>query len=470
MVPVNRIFAKRDPAGASVKGFRNGLKHMPNRTENTSARSASPSRNPTGRRPRGPEHFSSEATAAHFPGLPEGESHREIKDLLEQLGRRSGMSEPLIKHLILLLNWSRPQDWQPGAQPIVWLSVKETAHKLGISTSQVRRNEATLHEKGAIAWKDSPNHRRFGYRDATGTITEAWGVNLAPAAALLPELRRLAQDYDDDRARWKFLRTRISACRANILSAIATALKNRTLDEREARAWRNLVAEAEGHIKTGTPLSALERRLRELDHLDAALQAELASNPDTPAEPVDNPVSDNVDACQGTHPRRPPLDDTTNESGFEKTTVAGEADREGDGVAKPDPCDVLRGDGPDDIPIREFLAIIPPIVRLRLPYPQYGWPDIVEAAYGAAGELGISNHAWAEACGELGRERAAVAVTIVAAKAERGLVRKPGGYLVGMTRKNVAGALRLRNSIFGLRHEKHAGAGADATAGQGRRQ
>ncbi len=52
------------------------------------------------------------------------------------------MSEALVKHFILLLNWSRPQDWRPGAQPIVWLSVRETAHKLGISTSQVRRNEA----------------------------------------------------------------------------------------------------------------------------------------------------------------------------------------------------------------------------------------------------------------------------------------------------------------------------------------
>ena len=208
--------------------------------------------------------------------------------------------------------------------------------------------------------------------------------------------------------------------------------------------------------------------MRELDHLDAALQAELSGEPEPLSEPVDNSVSDTVDACQGAHPRRPPLDYTTKKSGFVRTTVAGPAGREGGAVAKPDPCDVLRGDGPDDIPIREFLAIMPPIVRLRLPYPEYGWPDIVEAAYGAAGELGISNHAWTEACGELGRARAAVAVTIVAAKAERGLVRKPGGYLVGMTRKNVAGALRLRNSIFGLRHEKDAGAGANATAGQGR--
>lgn len=111
---------------------------------------------------------------------------------------------------MLLLDFSRPQGWQPGAQPIVWLSVKETAWRLGVLTSQVRRNEKTLHGLGALAWKDSPNHRRFGSRDATGQIVEAYGVNPAPAVALLPELRRLARDEHDDRAHWKFLRNRMT--------------------------------------------------------------------------------------------------------------------------------------------------------------------------------------------------------------------------------------------------------------------
>ena len=120
-------------------------------------------------------------------------------------------------------------------------------------------------------------------------------------------------------------------------------------------------------LRPHTPLSALERRLRELDHLDAALQDELADDVDDTAKDGENLDPDTADACQGTHLRRPPLDDTTNESGFEETTVAGGAGREGDGVAKPDPRDMLHGDGPDDIPIREFVAIMPPIVRLRLP-------------------------------------------------------------------------------------------------------
>lgn len=441
---------------------------MPNRSETTCRGSTATSPNPTGRRPRGPEHFASETSAADFPGLPEGDSHLEIRDLVKLIGRKFRMSQPLIKHFILLLNWSRPQDWQPGAQPIVWLSVRETAYQLGISPSQVRRNEATLHSMGALAWRDSPNHRRYGARDATGAITEAWGVNLAPAAGLLPELRRLAREHDVDRARWKYLRTRIAACRANILSAVSTALKDGSLSDLEAQAWRNLVIEAVGSIRPHTPVTALERRLRELDHLDAALQDDLAGDANTASEAVDNCPEDTANACQGTHERRPPLDYTTKLSGDLITTVAGEVGREGERVAESDPSDMLAAPDLDDIPIGDFVAIMPPILRLRLPHPRYDWPDIVEAAYAAAGELGISQHAWGEACGELGAERAAVALTILAAKHERGLVRTPGAYLRGMTKKSVAGELHLRNSIFGLRHEKHGSPGQNATDGRGR--
>ena len=96
---------------------------------------------------------------------------------------------------------------------------------------------------------------------------------------------------------------------------------------------------------------------------------------------MDNPAADTVDACQGTQLRRPPLDYTTNESGLEKTTVAGAAGREGGGVAKPDPRDTLARPDLDDIPISAFVAIMPPIVRLRLPDRGYAWPDIVDAAY-----------------------------------------------------------------------------------------
>ena len=67
-------------------------------------------------------------------------------------------------------------------------------------------------------------------------------------------------------------------------------------------------------------------------------------------------------------------------------------------------------------------------------------------------QLGISQHAWGEACHEISREGAAVAVAIIAAKHETGSVRRPRGYLRWMTREIAAGGvLDLGPEVYGLR-------------------
>ncbi len=331
-----------------------------------------------------------------------------------------------------------------------------------------------MHAFGALAWNDSPNHRRFGCRDASGEIVEAWGVNLAPVAALLPKLRRLAEDLDVDRAHWRYLRHRIAARRAAIEAAADTGLRDGFLEPHEARAWRRLAAEAAGDASATAPLSALQRRLRELDHLDAVLLTELAGVPeiDDP-EAVENPPFSNElsatepeDGCHGTHDRMPPLDNTTNPLVRETTTVAGAEE----GVAAP-PRDLptLAGDPTTHgVRMRDLLEILPSVIRLRIASPNFGWAELVDAAYCAATEMDVSDHAWGQACGELGREGAAIAVAVIAAKNELGLIRSPGGYLVGMTRRNATGELRLRNSVFGLLHEKHKAASGSGEPRRGR--
>ncbi len=305
---------------------------MPNRTHTPSSdhpSSPNSSPNPTGRRPRGPAHFASEQAAAAFHGLPEGDSHHEIGDLLETVGARAGWSAALIDHFILLLEWTRPVDWLPGAQPIVWLSVAEAAWQLGISPSQIRRNEAAMHRLGAIAWKDSPNHRRYGTRNRAGAIEEAWGVNLAPAAALLPDLRKLHERRVEDRARHRHLRHAVAGARGRLTAAIDTAFAAGYLDATSAEAWHRQIAEAAPDARDRFHLDDLERRLHRLDHLDMVLQEELAGRAqpaeappngdsnvpphaaENPEEPVEMRAEPSADACQGTHPCLPPLDYTT---------------------------------------------------------------------------------------------------------------------------------------------------------------
>ena len=86
------------------------------------------------------------------------------------------------------------------------------------------------------------------------------------------------------------------------------------------------------------------------------------------------------------------------------------------------------------------------------PQEETGWRDIVDSANALLPHLGISQNAWGQACHEISREGAAVAVAVIAAKHRQGGVRKPGGYLRWITREITAGGvLDLGPKVYGLR-------------------
>ena len=438
-----------------------------------------------GRRHRGPDHFASEEAAAAFAGLAEGESHHEIGDLLQKAGCALGWHPRLIVHFRLLLDFTRPQDWLPGARPIVWLSVQEAANSLGVTPSQVRRSEKKLHELGAIAWKDSSNHRRYGERDENENIAQAWGVDLSPAAALLPLLRETVAELCSRRAECRHTKQDLAALKESILAAIKTALETGTLDETSAEAWRRQVLDAAGGNKRAS-LADLKDRLKRLKAIDAELGQDLTGkrrdpDPDDneedgasgsgcgdpsegPGEPVDNPV-DNSDfranpeasgrgrAPRAEPPRLPPYD-TTKGTVCENITVARSARREGERGSETRPRSRSSGDAAGDtvagVPVPAFLSILPDQIRYRVPARGPIWPDIVDAAGDTAACIGVSKDAWGRACRDLGQEAAAIALTIVAVKHERGIVHSPGGYFRQMTRRHATGDLHLGPSVFGL--------------------
>lgn len=442
-----------------------------NHPENTgSGQTTSQSPNPSGQRPHGPEHFASQDAAEAFAGLADGEDRYELYDLIQEVGPQLGWQAKLIVHFQLLLKRTRPQDWLPGAHPIVWLSVRETARRLGISESQVRRNEHRMHKLGAISWKDSANHRRFGRRDDSGNIVRAFGVDLSPSAALLPRLRDTAA-REASRAEEQTVRLDVKEIKRTVLAAIATARDNGHLDRTAAEAWRRLVLEAsDGHKRADLP--TLTRQLYRLDAIRAELRNELAGSwsdgspdPDDPPEDTPDPADNSASApkldankpeadCPATPTRLPPYDYTTREPLCENITVARSARRKeeaGSGTRPDAPAYHYTGDDTvAGVPVPAFLAIMPDEMRCRVPPRGDIWPAIIDAAADIAASIGVSQHAWGDACLDLGRERAAVALTVVAVKHERGIVYSPGGYFRQMTRRHSSGKLQLRPSVFGL--------------------
>ena len=113
------------------------------------------------------------------------------------------------------------------------------------------------------------------------------------------------------------------------------------------------------------------------------------------------------------------------------------------------------GEAADPPPVKvsfdALLTLVPARMRAWLPpRRRISWPALVDAAAAHAAELGISQHAWAEACHMLGRQAATMAVIVISAKHERDLIAAPGGYLRAMTGRAAAGELYLAHSIYGL--------------------
>lgn len=104
---------------------------------------------------------------------------------------------------------------------------------------------------------------------------------------------------------------------------------------------------------------------------------------------------------------------------------------------------------------------IAPMFRDFVPTSQPNWAEISDAAYEIRSHLGISQHAYGQACQVLGRAGAATAIAVISAKHEAGQVRSAGGLLRYMVDAHRNGTLRLDRTLFGL---------ADKTGGiEGRR-
>ena len=86
--------------------------------------------------------------------------------------------------------------------------------------------------------------------------------------------------------------------------------------------------------------------------------------------------------------------------------------------------------------------------HLPVGYDGFGWHEIIQAAEKMLPFLGISEHAWREACGSLGRTGAALCILIADARAEE--ISSYGGFLRACVRKAEDGKLHLHKSIFGL--------------------
>ena len=159
---------------------------------------------PTGFRRMTPGLLKADRSAEKFTGLPEGvKVHGQLLAAFKAAAPRLGISPRLVHTVDWLFCFTEPQDWEPGARPIVWPSALMQQGSLGLEPTQVKEINRRLIDLGLVTMKDSPNGKRYGNRDPKGRITEAYGFDLSLFAVRYAEFKRLAEEQDAERRAMK---------------------------------------------------------------------------------------------------------------------------------------------------------------------------------------------------------------------------------------------------------------------------
>src|SRR5512147_2388211 len=173
-----------------------------------------------------PAHVQVQALAERFEGLPEGVSKGQALAALKQAARPLGISPRLRDAIDVLFAFSEPQDWQPGARPIVWPSNRKLEIALGLARRQVQNVLSALIRAHLITPIDSPTGRRWGQRDVkTGQIVEAYGFDLSPIGFRYGEFVAVAQRAAKEERERAGLRRRLTIVRKAIRQIAETAIE-----------------------------------------------------------------------------------------------------------------------------------------------------------------------------------------------------------------------------------------------------
>jgi replication initiation protein RepC len=386
-----------------------------------------------------PMHVQVQAVAERFEGLPDSVSKGQALAGLKQAARPLGLSSRLRDAIDVLFAFSQPQDWQPGARPIVWPSNRKLETTLGLGRRQVQNVLNALIRANLITPVDSPTGRRWGHRDTTGKIIEAYGFDLSPIGLRHAEFVALAERAAAEERERTGLRRRLTIARKAIQQIAETAIEHRLTD----RDWHYWLAEALTLVLTmrdELPLDQLHAILAELEQRraegEAALRAVFDSRQIAPAGAIE---------CT-------PITTTTQPKADNSATrnIDSEEPRSGQDDSPTSLHPVFPENSQPVLPpvMPKLVLHVSPELKPYIFTASPSWADIVEAADGLRQQLGISRSAWIDACQAMGRYQAATAVAVIAAKGET--IRSPGGYLRGMTSRAETGELHLSNSLWGL--------------------
>ncbi|MCA9234323.1 MAG: hypothetical protein KDA44_02575 [Planctomycetales bacterium] len=388
-----------------------------------------------------------------FAGLEEGVNRYDLLLLVKKVGQAGGFTPRMIQLLDYYLAYTRDCDWEEGSRPIVFQSLSRTALDLGVSERQIQKLEAKLFEIGALAWRDSGNHKRYGRRDPdTGRIAYAYGVDLSPLAELRSALEQKLHEkklYDEA---WLATKREISGLRRQIRGLLQEAQAEEGRDMATVAPYEAEYEEIAIQLRTHIGLAELRRLLARHVSLQSELLAVVGAVGKADADAVSRRTTLRPETRKGSSRSEPRFAhyNSTTPSNTDSCSPADPCFQES--VAEsPESTDPRQGSGVQHVTLAMALRAASGRLTELLPS-QPGWDDVVEAAYRLRSRWGISQASWGEACSVLGRTGAALCLLLTDRATERTdrPVRQPAAYFRGLVAKGRGGELRLHASLFGL--------------------
>ena len=401
------------------------------------------------------------AQAGERVGVPKTRAFVALKRVGAHIGLKAG--DMLL--LDTLGAFTQAQDWEEGRRPIVWASNAYLMEQTGFSLSALKRHARRLAEIGVIAFKDSPNGKRWGHRDQDGVIVEAYGFDLSPLSARVEEFEQLHAELQVERELCQRLKRQVTVARrmirARIEAAVSGALRGpwaqftslfeELLDRLPRRnvasetlerllAWfRDLQERVEAaYLKAIRTDEVVENTAKTCEQVSEQTQEmnprEVISDPHILITKQLNPVISNSsekEEAAAVVPNAPPEE---------------QVDRElEDWVAE---TRKKRGAALDLPTVMQACPEFATWARNMGGYLK-DWGDLHRVAGQLRPMIGISEHAWNLAQDRLGPQIATAALVLVFDKHAAGEVASPGGYLRGMVEKAGAGELHLERSFYG---------------------
>jgi replication initiation protein RepC len=382
-------------------------------------------------------------------------SKAEVAIVLKKAAPVLGIDGATYHIMDILIGLSRADDWKGANRPIVAISNAKLAEYTARSERQVSRCIKRLVEAGIVAYRDSPTGRRFVYRDQDGGIGKGYGLDFTPARVRIKELKalvdafqaRLNSEQEARRTTTRLSRAIIDACEV--------------YPER-ADAWMAALEEVRGrqggHEAEAQALEELHRRVVG-DVTEEYVEDKMSGEGDIDVTPNINTTPQNLFESNKEGPRPNGRDIFYEDGGrkaaappTEKRTEAAEERRGSIPPRRPTPV-------ANEIQSRVLESVSVGLIRSACSQTCEfvgrsfnTWPELAGAADGMRVMIGLSEAAWRDGAGKVGRYAASAILATVLEKSLRNpeQISSPGGYFRAMIDRAVEGSLHLEKSLFGL--------------------